>query len=372
MSKILSIAWYNILPPKFGGQKGIALFTKHLARFHDIVMLCSKNNQPSHQPFEVRAELPVSKTQFLNPFSWRKITTIAQEVNPAFIVIEHPYHGIAGRRASRRTGAKLIVHSHNIESQRFKQLGKWWWRILSSYEKWTHRHADLNLFKTQADLDWAVNHFQLDKKKCIVIPYGIETKPAINKQQATTIIRNLHGLTTEKILLFAGTLDYKPNADAVEKIVKQIAPALEEMGPAKFKIIICGRGNLKDFRNKFKHPAVIYAGEVDDIENYFAAADIFLDPVTVGGGIQTKIIEALSYDLDVICFERMIDGMLASLAAGKLFLCKEGQVDEMIMKIVQRMAVNENNQPVAIEFLEYYNWANIVKRLNEKLIAIYE
>lgn len=41
MSKILSIVWYKVLPPVFGGQKGIAGFNKHLAKHHPLVCLCS-------------------------------------------------------------------------------------------------------------------------------------------------------------------------------------------------------------------------------------------------------------------------------------------------------------------------------------------
>jgi hypothetical protein len=38
-----------------------------------------------------------------------------------------------------------------------------------------------------------------------------------------------------------------------------------------------------------------------------AGADIFLDPVETGGGIQSKIVEALSYDLNVVCFQGQAD-----------------------------------------------------------------
>ena len=90
MSKILSIAWYKVLPPKYGGQKGIALFTKYLSQFYDIVFLCSKNNeQVIDMPFEIKTELPDSRSQFLNPFCWRKIITTAKKVQPSFIIIEH-------------------------------------------------------------------------------------------------------------------------------------------------------------------------------------------------------------------------------------------------------------------------------------------
>jgi len=66
----------------------------------------------------------------------------------------------------------------------------------------------------------------------------------------------------EKILLFHGTLDYKPNLDGVDAILKNINPFLLTNNNFKYKIIICGKGlpsvynELKDFANK----NIIYAG----------------------------------------------------------------------------------------------------------------
>ncbi len=368
MSKILSIAWYKVLPPKYGGQKGIALFTKYLSAFHDIVFLCSKNNeQAMDMPFEINTELPDSKSQFLNPFCWRKIIRITKNVQPSYIIIEHPYHGIAGYLAAKKTQAKLVVHSHNIESQRFKEIGKWGWSLLSKYERWIFRRADLNLFKTEKDLQWAIRHFGIERNKGFVVPYGIEKNTPVDKIKAKEIICNKYGLAEKvKILLFAGTLDYKPNAKAVELIFKEIAPRLSKQNDHSFKILICGRNHLQRFQylKQLIHPDVLYVGEVEDIENYFAGADIFLNPVQTGGGIQSKIIEALKYNLNVVCFSEQADDQLIKLTGEKIFTNIAGNYNEMVENISSAV---EKNSPTPPAFFEYYDWSNIVRRFNEKL-----
>jgi glycosyltransferase involved in cell wall biosynthesis len=368
MSKILSIAWYRVLPAKYGGQKGIALFTKHLSKFHQVVLLCSKNNQATNDlPFKIRAELPGSKSQFLNPFCWRRISKLTKEFQPSFIILEHPYHGIAGYFARRKTDIRLIVHSHNIESQRFRSFGKWWWKLLAKYERWVHQTADLNLFKTEKDLRWAVDHFGLVSNKCLVVPYGTEGH-SFDKKKSKEIVFARHNISEgTKILLFAGTLDYAPNAKAVEVIFKEIAPRLNGHD---LKILICGRNDLPQFQylRQLAHTNVLYVGEVEDIENYFAAADIFLDPVETGGGIQSKIVEALSYDLNVICFKDQADNQFA-IAGKKILTGDPGDYDVMVENIYQSIA---NNPPTQPEFFEHYSWTNIIERLNEKLTAINE
>jgi glycosyltransferase involved in cell wall biosynthesis len=359
MEKILSVVWYKVLPAKYGGQKGIALFNKYLAREVELVCLCSKNNeQTSEVNYKLIPELPVSKTQFLNPFCWYRIISTVKKEKITHVVLEHPYHGIAGWLAKRFHGVKLIVHSHNIEAKRFKETGNRWWRLLAVYEKWVHRQANLNLFKTDDELDYAVTHFDLDKEKCLLTPYGIdpeEKRP--DRHAARNIICQRHGiLSEEKILLFAGTLDYKPNATAVENIYKEIAPRLVAVD-FQGKIIICGRNKLPSFQylNHLSHPMVINGGEVEDIENYFAAADVFINPVLSGGGVQTKVIDALSYGCNVVAFKNM-----QNTYGQFLFSANCLDWNDFLKQIENSHA--EGLKP-SVHLDEEYNWEKIIKQV---------
>jgi polysaccharide biosynthesis protein PslH len=317
--------------------------------------------------YKLIPELPVSKTQFLNPFCWYKIISKVKKEKITHLILEHPYHGIAGWLAKKIYGVKLIVHSHNIEAQRFKETGNRWWRLLAVYEKWVHRQANLNLFKTEEELRYAVAHFDLDKEKCLLVPYGIdpeEKRP--DRDTARSIIAERHNiLSTEKILLFAGTLDYKPNATAVENIYKEIAPRLAVKN-FQGKIIICGRNKLPAFQylNSLSHPMVINAGEVEDIENYFAAADVFINPVVSGGGIQTKVIDALSYGCGVICFEKKIAGIHVSLIKERIFLCKADSWDEFIFPVTAGCKTNNN---IPSDFIDHFNFQEIAAAVSKRI-----
>jgi polysaccharide biosynthesis protein PslH len=363
MEKILSVVWYKVLPAKYGGQKGIALFNKYLAREVELVCLCSKNNeQTGHLNYKLIPELPVSKTQFLNPFCWYKIISTVKKEKVTHLILEHPYHGIAGWPAKKIYGVKLIVHSHNIEAKRFKEAGNRWWRLLAMYEKWVHRRANLNLFKTEDELNYAVTHFDLDKEKCLLTPYGIdpeEKRP--DRDTAGKIISERHAvLPGEKILLFAGTLDYKPNATAVENIYKEIAPRLVAVD-FQGKIIICGRNKLPSFQylNHLSHPMVINAGEVADIENYFAAADVFINPVLSGGGVQTKVMDALSYGCNIVAFKKMIEKRMLDAADQSLFSADSFDWNDFTEKIEKGCS----SVKPAINFTGLYSWEKIAKQV---------
>jgi len=238
--RFLSIVWYKVLPAYFGGQKGIALFNHYLSVDAPLDCLCSKNNESSiNLPYNTIPALPNSKTQFLNPFCWKTIIATARKQKSTHLILEHPYYGIAGFLAKKILKIKLIVHSHNIEYLRFKELKKWWWPFLQWYEGWTYQQADLNIFKTTSDCNRAIHQFRLQQNKCVIIPYGTGGSfPFDEKTQARKEMEKLHGINAdEKILLFAGTLDYLPNAEAVKAIYTIIAPELVKKG-LLFKIFI--------------------------------------------------------------------------------------------------------------------------------------
>lgn len=369
MTKIVSIGWYKVLPPKFGGQKGIALFNKYLSRFYPVIFLCSRDNEVIRDnPYRVSPKLPINKTQFLNPFCWRKIIKFLRESSATHLILEHPYHGIAGYFAKKIIGVKLIVHSHNIESLRFKEIGKWWWPIMIKYEKWVHQIADLSLFKTNQDLEYAVNHFKLPASKCMVIPYGVEkNKKSIDKLQARKLIIDRHNIPSEcKLLLFAGTLDYIPNAKAVEVIYKEIAPAMNQIIHFPFKIIICGRNRIPVFHylKKLRHPDIIMIGEAEDIENYFSAADLFINPVIIGGGIQTKTIDALSFNLNVVSTKNAAVGLPEYLSDKKIFINKTGTWNDYIQLIILALKNQEN---IPEKFYNHYSWESNINKLKQKI-----
>ena len=116
--------------------------------------------------------------------------------------------------------------------------------ILWSYEKFTHRNADLNFFITDEDRNYAIDNFHLSPEKCKTITYGFDLNSAPDvheKSLAKTQLQNRHGINDDqKILLFNGTLDYQPNLDALQIILQKINPLLMQAG-FNYKIIICGK-----------------------------------------------------------------------------------------------------------------------------------
>lgn len=364
MKKIVSLVWYKVSPPLFGGQKGIAHFNQQLAKSFPLTCICSSDNVVQEQlSYKVLPVLPAGKKHVFNPLYWRKVKQLVKKESATVLILEHPYHGIAAWLAARSTGARLIVHSHNIESDRFRLIGKWWWPLLYGYEKWVHRRASLSLFKTQEDQDLAARNFGLSPSKCLIIPYGVE-RPLHDRP--TPSIREQYGiLTNEKLLLFAGTLDYEPNADAVRQIYTEIAPRLRSAG-FSFRILVCGRNKFSAFRylHRLTDPSVIMAGEVASIAPYFSEADVFINPVLSGGGIQTKNLDAIAHGCNTVCFDSQSTGIPAEICGSKLTTAANGNWDIFTAQIM-KAAGNQEHTPDS--FFSYFNWDRILQPLIHNL-----
>jgi polysaccharide biosynthesis protein PslH len=364
MANVLSIVTYKIFPAKLGGQKGIALFNQYFSKYENLFCFTLKDNDPSLAAYKVFNLLSNHRLRYINIFYFAAIKRIVKENKITHVIVEHPYYGWMGLLLKYFCKVKLIVHSHNIESERFKTVGKWWWKILWHYEKYIHRKADFTFCITAQDRRYFLKNYKIPFQKSAVITYGISWNSIpgkIVRAEAKNSLLEKYVLTPGTILfLFNGTLDYGPNLDAVKNIVEKINPLFLKKD-ILYKIIICGKGlpeemnELKDYSDR----NIIYAGFVDDISVYFKGVDVFINPVTDGGGIKTKLVESLGYNLNVVS---TIDGAIGvdeKMGNGKLLLSENDDWENFVDKMEATLRIN---QDISSEFFEHFYWENIAEK----------
>lgn len=349
-----------------GGQKGIALFNRYLSKYVSLTCVTTKSNKK--EEFDAYNIIPVlgnKKWRYINLFYFFLIRKIIKKENISHVIIEHPYYGWLGILLKYFCGIQLIVHSHNIESLRFKSMNKWWWKALWFYEKFTHRIADINFFITNEDKYYAVMNFKLADKKCHTITYGFDfnSPPTLEeKTMAKKILLNQYGLSAETILLlFNGTLDYQPNLEALHTILYKINPNLIQHQHFEYRIIICGKNLPESFNGlaDFVNENIIYAGFVEDINLYFKGTDIFINPVIDGGGIKTKLVEALGANLFAVSTSEGAIGVPASITNNRLKVIENNNWDLFAKTIVQ---ADYRNGSINELFFKHFYWDNIAKK----------
>src|SRR5690606_33467903 len=104
---------------------------------------------------------------------------------------------------------------------------------------------------TNEDLQFAVDKWNISPSKCSELPFGVEMPGAPqDRKEAGKLLREKHGIEAdEKILLFNGLLNYKPNLDALNAILNHINPLLQKNNSFKYRILVCGKGLPENMNN---------------------------------------------------------------------------------------------------------------------------
>ena len=370
MKKVLDIVPYTYLPWFSGGQKSIGQFLEHLGKEVDLTVAGTiVNDWTLAKNYSGIPLLKKSFSRYLDISLLKKISAIIKENNFDAIIWEHPYYWWLAKRIKKKTGIKTIFHTHNIEHQRFQSYGKWWWPILRNYEKNCFKGADILFFISDDDREFAISKWKIDQAKCFTIPFGVEIKEfPKDKADCKKKIAVIHQISEdEKIFLFNGLLGYKPNLDAVMAILQFINPILLSKANFKYKIILCGKdlpdelNELKDYGDK----NIIYAGFVDDIEMYFKGADLFLNPVLTGGGIKTKMVEAIAFGTTVISTESGALGIDKNFCGEKLIVQPDNDWTSFANAVIQ----HSNDRSVTPSaYYEHYYWGSIVRKAVEVMM----
>ena len=365
MKKVLAIAPYSYLPYFSGGQKFIARFFYYLGNEVDLSVISVAGNDFSGvKNYKTIPLLKKSFSRYYDRSLVSKISALVKKEEFDTIIWEHPYYAWLAFRIRKRTGVKTIIHTHNIEYQRFRSTGRWWWPVLKMYERWSFKKADAIFFITPEDKNFAITQWKIEKKKCIDLPFGIDIKNYPDDKAACReqICRKHHISNEERIVLFNGLLNYKSNLDALKVILDEINPLLLPQVSFRYKIIICGKG-LPEELNLLKNYAdknIIYAGFVDAIEMYFKAAAIFLNPVQSGGGIKTKMVEAIAYGATVIATTTGAKGIEKTLTGTQLIVTEDNNWHEFARSIIDH--ADKNGKPPR-EYYDYYYWENVIKNI---------
>ncbi len=363
--KVVIIAPYNIYPTDSGGKKYVALFYKYLRQILSVQVFTTNLNA---EDSSVHAVLGTSRLRYCNIYLYWRIKKIIEKEKISHLILEHPYFGWLGWLLKKNIGITLIVQSHNIEAIRFKTLGKPWWRILQSYEGWVHSIADINFFITEEDRQYAIEKYQLESNSCHCITYGIEQSvPPASQEKlvAKKWLQEKYQLKEEeKIILFIGSLGYAPNTEAVKFICDKINPILLSNKEFNYKIFICGAGLPSTLARLKESKNIVFTGFVQDINVYFKGADIFINPIISGGGIKTKLVEALGNDLISISTVNGAIGVNESIANNKLLVVGDGNWEDFAAKIVAA----QSQSIIGKEFFEKFYWGSIVENAKEIII----
>jgi polysaccharide biosynthesis protein PslH len=122
-------------------------------------------------------------------------------------------------------------------------------------------------------------------------------------------------------VVFTGTMDYWPNADAVDFFARSALPLLRRRRPdVTFHVV--GANPTPEVQALAALPGVHVTGRVPDTRPYIAHAALAVAPLRIARGIQNKVLEAMAMARPVLASPQAFEGLRAQ--PGRDLLVAEG------------------------------------------------
>jgi glycosyltransferase involved in cell wall biosynthesis len=381
-------------PPNSGKRIRTLNLTLRLARRHQITYICHRNADPVEAACAAaffrekgvatvvvdRAAPPRSGPGFyarlaanlLSPLPYSVTSHGSRALRDAVKAHERA-HAVdlwhcewtpLAEALSATRGGRRLVMAHNVESliwQRYHEhetgrLRRWYirgqWRKFVRFERRALTGADHVVAVSPEDA--AVFRDQFGARQVSVVDNGVDTayfRPGAGPREARRI-------------LFLGSLDWRPNLDAVDQLVKQVFPAVRAAVPLA-KLWLVGRNPPEELRRRlFSFPNVELHADVADVRPFLNGCGLLAVPLRIGGGSRLKILEALASGVPVVSTRVGAEGL--SLEPGR-HLTVTADVADMAPAITSVIRSHRAALAQAAagrqRVLERYDWDVLADRL---------
>ena len=269
-----------------------------------------------------------------------------------------------------KTGLPVVLADHNVEYLVYRRLIKKMplmirpilgldvLKIKREEERFWKR-ADRLIAVSKADKDI------MGRGDIVVVANGVDLKKF-------DIKRNSRKDKKENLILFIGNFKWVQNIDALQFIIKDIWPKIQELARGKnlsIKLWVVGKKIPQSLKILGDETMLFDENAPDATEEIYKRADLLLAPIRVGGGTSFKILESMASGLPVATTalgNEGIDGM----PNRDILICETSE--EFAKIAIDILSDDEKYRQIsqnARDFIkENFGWENITKRLE----AVYE
>ncbi|MCL4294784.1 MAG: glycosyltransferase [Anaerolineae bacterium] len=309
-------------------------------------------------PYPMRGRYPLASQMR------RKINALINEEQFDIVQVHQAYLA----KFLPHTGAATILDMADILSEHERL-------VMLTKTKTTHRFAAWLEWKKMQTLERkAVRQFDMcvaisqeDKEKFLklishahvaVVPNGVDLD-YFQPQSASPKKGNL---------VFVGSMQYEPNADAVLYFCKEILPLIKQHRPdVHFHVV--GWGPPPEIIALNNDPNITVTGFVDDVRPYVADSMVAVVPLRFGSGIRNKILEAWATARPVVSTTLGAEGLAVQHGENILLADEPNQFAQSVLSLLddqqQRIRLAQAGRR-SVE--SKYAWSEISQQYN----AIYE
>ena len=213
-------------------------------------------------------------------------------------------------------------------------------------------------------MKYATKNWKIPATKSAVTTYGTllrnEPDKAQKQAQRNQLLQEWNLPESVRLFYFNGSLNYAPNVEAVRTIVYDILPRLQQKN-IPFRIVISGTGLSAAWQAVLAiYPEIIWVGFKNEIALYWEGCDCFINPVTMGSGIKTKLIESLAHGLPSVSTLSGMRGLERPHLNKVLIGVEDYDWDTFTEKMVQ-VTNPDVKWRIPLEFFQEFSLPNIVQ-----------
>lgn len=201
---------------------------------------------------------------------------------------------------------KIILRAHNIETNLWKRAAEENKNLIYRWLLNWQKNCVASIERTIAEGVDAIAAISVEDSEIFkqiaprtalkVIPLGLNFGHPINAP----------GLN-ETNFLFIGRLDWAPNRDGLEWILRDVWPKVHALRP-QAKLYIVGSGDRSWLASYAQLPGVELMGFVKDIREAYAKCHFTITPLKYGSGTRIKVVEAFAMNRALISTRMGVQG----------------------------------------------------------------
>ncbi|MGN6357065.1 MAG: TIGR03087 family PEP-CTERM/XrtA system glycosyltransferase [Novosphingobium sp.] len=168
-------------------------------------------------------------------------------------------------------------------------------------------------------------------------------------------------------LIFTGQMDYPPNIDAVVRAANEIMPLIRVKFPAaSFHVV--GRSPQRQVEALDGLNGTRVWGGVPDIRPWLKGADIALVPLTIGRGVQNKVLEAMAMCLPTVLSNQAATGIPAVDGTHFVVANTDAELAEAVCRLAaDKVRARELGQQARRFIVGSFSWQSALAPLPDLL-----
>jgi glycosyltransferase involved in cell wall biosynthesis len=193
----------------------------------------------------------------------------------------------------------ICIAAHNVEFEIWKRMAaaenRPAHRVLFGLQAALMERFERNVF-SRAPFATAVSENDaatirgMGTPEVIVVPNGVDAvayaPPPVESSKPRSLV-------------FTGSMDWRPNQDAIRWFIDAVHPLLLQQGD--YQLHVVGRAPPAWMLDRTAIPSqIVVTGTVEDVRPFIAGAAVYVVPLRAGGGSRLKILEALAMGRAVV------------------------------------------------------------------------